>query len=64
MENKNKIWKESGSIKRRGFYSVLAGAATGLLSAFTFGLNLRSSRREAEVQVSLHPQAVRREKRG
>jgi len=64
MNNEKVTKTNSKNIKRRSFYGVLAGAVAAVLS----GLNVRSvfsgKKQEAEIQVSLHPQAVRREKRG
>lgn len=55
--------KSSSRIKRRGFYGALSGALAGVYSAITFGFGGTSSK-SSKVQVSLHPQAVCREKRG
>ena len=64
MNNEKVTKTNSTNFKRRSFYGVIAGALTAVLS----GLNLRSvisgKKQEPEIQVSLHPQAVRREKRG
>ena len=64
MNNEKVTKTNSKNIKRRSFYGVLAGAVATVLS----GLSLRSvfsgKKQEPEIQVSLHPQAVRREKRG
>ena len=59
-----KMKSNSTNFKRRSFYGVLAGAITAVLSGLSFRSAISGKKQEPEIQVSLHPQAVRREKRG
>ena len=64
MKNEKVIKSNSTNFKRRSFYGVIAGALTGMLSGLNFRSAISGKKQEPEIQVSLHPQAVRREKRG
>ena len=64
MNNQKATESKSTNIKRRSFYGVLAGAITAVLSGFSIRSAISGKKQEPEIQVSLHPQAVRREKRG
>ncbi len=64
MKNEKVMKSKSTNFKRRSFYGVIAGALTAVLSGFNLRSVISSKNQEPEIQVSLHPQAVRREKRG
>tara|TARA_Y100000589_G_C27034549_1_gene580460 strand:- start:536 stop:730 length:195 start_codon:yes stop_codon:yes gene_type:complete len=64
MNNEKVTKTNSKNIKRRNFYGVLAGAVTTVLSGLSIRSVFSGKKQEPEIQVSLHPQAVRREKRG
>ena len=64
MKNEKVMKSNSTNFKRRSFYGVLAGALTAVLSGLIFRSVISGKKQEPEIQVSLHPQAVRREKRG
>lgn len=64
MKNEKVMKSNSTNFKRRSFYGVLAGALTAVLSGLSFRSVISGKKQEPEIQVSLHPQAVRREKRG
>ncbi len=64
MNNEKVTKTNSTNFKRRSFYGVIAGAVTAVLSGLSFRSVISGQKQEPEIQVSLHPQAVRREKRG
>ena len=64
MNNKNMTTKNPKNIKRRSFYGVLAGAVAAVLSSLNLGPIFSNKTQQPEVKVSLHPEAVSREKRG
>ena len=64
MNNQNMTDTKSNNIKRRSFYGVLAGTLATVLSSLNLGPILSKKKQEPEIKVSLHPQAVSREKRG
>ena len=64
MNNENITDTKSNNIKRRSFYGVLAGSLATILSSLNVGPILSNKKQESEIKVSLHPQAVSREKRG
>ena len=64
MSKRNMTNTNSKNIKRRSFYGVLAGALAAALSSLNLGPIFSNKTQQPEVKVSLHPQAVSREKRG
>ena len=64
MNNEKVTKTNSRNFKRRSFYGVIAGAVATVLSGLNFRSVISGKKQEPEIQVSLHPQAVRREKRG
>ena len=64
MNNQDMTDTKPKNIKRRSFYGVLAGTLATVLSSLNVGPILSNKKQEPEIKVSLHPQAVSREKRG
>ena len=64
MNNENITDTKSKNIKRRSFYGVLVGGLATVLSSLNLGPIFSNKKQEPEIKVSLHPQAVSREKRG
>lgn len=64
MNNENMTDTKSKNIKRRSFYGLLAGGLATILSSLNLGPIFSNRKQEPEIKVSLHPQAVSREKRG